>query len=80
MDSMVMIWVLAAAAAFARQEGRGLLLFALLALMTSPAGLLQLGAGLVGLLLSQRPWPWRRGPTGSQNASCLPQRYWCDEC
>ena len=32
----------------------------LLALMTSPASLVMYAAALVGLLVSQRPWRWRR--------------------
>lgn len=59
-DFLVMIFFLGAVTAFVAREGSWLVVWTLLALMTSPASLPLLGLFLVAWLLSSRPPPWRR--------------------
>jgi hypothetical protein len=59
MDTLVMISYFATVGAFIRGESGWVLVWALIALLTSPANLVLLGMTLLGLLLSARPRPYR---------------------
>jgi len=71
-DTLVMVFFLGAAGAWIRKEPVWLLVWSLLALMTSPAGVVLYAAALAGILVSQRPWRWRLSVQyGLALAGCL---------
>ncbi len=71
-DTLVLIFFLGAVGAWARQEPRWTLAWTLLALLTSPAAFPMLAALVVGILVSTRPWRWRKAAMhGAYLAGCV---------